>query len=104
MSRYGEYDADNDMWVSAPCSGDWVNPATGLPETRDFEWKNYVYHFDSIGPAILSAMIVTTLDGWVEIYHHATDAYVVDHQPSENYNPQAFWYFFGGILVFGFYI
>ncbi|CAN0102719.1 unnamed protein product [Ectocarpus sp. 12 AP-2014] len=104
MSRHGEYDADNDMWVSAPCSGDWVNPATGLQETRDFEWKNYVYHFDSIGPAILSAMIVTTLDGWVEIYHHATDAYVVDHQPSENYNPQAFWYFFGGILVFGFYI
>lgn len=31
-------------------------------------------------------MIVTTLDGWVEIFHHATDAYVVDHQPSENYN------------------
>lgn len=44
------------------------------------------YHFDSIGPAILSAMIVTTLDGWVEIYHYATDAYMVDHQPSENYN------------------
>ncbi|CAM9490330.1 unnamed protein product [Ectocarpus fasciculatus] len=104
MSRYGDYDADNDVWVSAPCSGVWVNPATGLPETRDFEWNNYVYHFDSIGPAVLSAMIVTTLDGWVEIYHHATDAYIVDHQPSENYNLQAFWYFFGGILVFGFYI
>lgn len=44
------------------------------------------YHFDSIGPALLSSMIVTTLDGWVEIYHEATNAYMVDHQPSENCN------------------
>lgn len=44
------------------------------------------YHFDSIGPALLSAMIVTTLDGWVEIFQQATNAYRVDHQPSENCN------------------
>lgn len=42
MSRYGEYDASTDVWISAPCTGDWVNPETGLTETRDFEWKNYV--------------------------------------------------------------
>ncbi|CAM9416805.1 unnamed protein product, partial [Scytosiphon promiscuus] len=104
MSRYGEYDTTNDLWISAPCTGDWVNPETGLAETRDFEWKNYVYHFDSIGPALLSSMIVTTLDGWVEIYQEATNAYMVDHQPSENCNLNAFWFFFGGIIVFGFYI
>lgn len=44
------------------------------------------YHFDSIGPALLSAMIVTTLDGWVEIHHQAANAYKVDHQPSDNNN------------------
>ncbi|CAM9140740.1 unnamed protein product, partial [Hapterophycus canaliculatus] len=104
MSRYGERDTDSGLWISAPCTGAWVNPDTGLEETRDFEWKNYVYHFDSIGPALLSSMIVTTLDGWVEIYHEATNAYMVDHQPSENCNLKAFWFFFGGIIVFGFYI
>lgn len=44
------------------------------------------YHFDSIGPALLSALIVTTLDGWVGIFYAATDAYKLDHQPSENAN------------------
>lgn len=42
MSRYGEYDVDAGVWISAPCSGDWINPETGLFETRGFEWKNYV--------------------------------------------------------------
>ena len=42
MSRYGEYDSDAGVWISAPCSGDWINPETGLQETRDYEWKNYV--------------------------------------------------------------
>ncbi|CAM9748220.1 unnamed protein product, partial [Laminaria digitata] len=44
------------------------------------------YHFDSLAPAFLSAMMVTTLDGWVEIFHKATNAYKVDYQPSQNCN------------------
>ncbi len=31
-------------------------------------------------------MMVTTVDGWVEIHDQAANAYMVDHQPSENCN------------------
>lgn len=40
--RYGEYDSEEGAWTSPPCSGVWVNPATGIEETRDFEWTNNV--------------------------------------------------------------
>ena len=44
------------------------------------------YHFDSLVPALLATMMVTTLDGWVEIFHTAADACKVDYQPSQNCN------------------
>ena len=34
-------------------------------------------------------MMVTTLDGWVEIFHKATNACKVDYQPSQNCNVSA---------------
>ncbi|CAM9335645.1 unnamed protein product, partial [Sphacelaria rigidula] len=102
--RGGEYDSLTNVWVSPPCSGDWVDPDTQLQETRDFNWENSLLHFDSIGPAMLSVLTVSTLDGWVQVFHDASSAVAIDYQPSENSNNPAFWYFFAGIIVFGFYI
>ncbi|CAM9617209.1 unnamed protein product, partial [Heterosigma akashiwo] len=56
--RYGEQ-LDNGTWTVPPCSGTWLNPDTGLNETREYEWDNpSILHFDSFGYAMLSSWVV----------------------------------------------
>ncbi|CAN0007491.1 unnamed protein product, partial [Phaeothamnion confervicola] len=57
------------------CSGKWVNPATGLMETRDYAWSNGGYNFDNIGASMISVFVVATLDNWQDIFYNSMNTY-----------------------------
>ena len=63
-------------------------------------WVNKNSNFDNIGNGMLSLLIITTTEGWVEISHSGVDAVGVDKNPEFEY--QFGWvYFFMFFIIFG---
>eukprot|EP00638_Chattonella_subsalsa_P004604 CAMPEP_0117770574 /NCGR_PEP_ID=MMETSP0947-20121206/23904_1 /TAXON_ID=44440 /ORGANISM="Chattonella subsalsa, Strain CCMP2191" /LENGTH=1695 /DNA_ID=CAMNT_0005595677 /DNA_START=234 /DNA_END=5321 /DNA_ORIENTATION=- len=101
--RHGKFDA-NGTWISPPCSGTWVNPATGEEEYRDYEWKRDYFHFDNVFAAMWTLWLFMVLENWTDVLWNVVDGYKIDHQPVTNYNLWRFLYFFIGLMLFGFYL
>jgi len=104
--RYGEQ-LDNGTWTVPPCSGTWLNPDTGLNETREYEWDNpSILHFDSFGYAMLSSWVVINTEGWADLLWRTTAIVDEDYAPDPDSEDGA-WalvYFFLVILLFTLYL
>mmetsp|Transcript_34901 Transcript_34901/g.44517 ORF Transcript_34901/g.44517 Transcript_34901/m.44517 type:complete len:638 (-) Transcript_34901:342-2255(-) len=102
--RYGVYNSATEEWSSPPCSGTWVDPDTGLEETRDYEWSRGYFHFDNLFAAMWSLWLFMSMEDWVDLMWSIVDATKIDYQPKTNNNLWGFLFFFFGITIFGFYL
>lgn len=66
-------------------------------------WSRDALHFDDFPHATLTLFVVSSLEGWVEIYLRAIDSTVEDYGPVENSRPGLALYFVSYIVIGGFF-
>ena len=81
----------------------WGWPGGSEAEQKPFAWETRRYHFDSFGPALLASFTIATGDGLYDMAWAGVDAVGPDLQPETNHSLGFFWFFFGGVTIFGFY-
>lgn len=67
-------------------------------------WSVPFYNFDNIQNAMLVNVVMATQNGWSPMMYSVMDASGVMSNPKPQDNIQGFWYFFLGVMFFGFYL
>ena len=66
-------------------------------------WVRFDSNFDDIGQAMMTLFVVSSLEGWPDIFHQALDATIEDKGPIRDNNLSAIIFFISFILLGSFF-